>query len=62
MPIRWFCHDAAQIKVELFLEMTQWKNVMSGRRFRAAKLAQRQLLWSLNYLLKGSFGNAAYKA
>ena len=25
MPIRWFCHDAAQIMAELFLEMTQWK-------------------------------------
>ena len=23
MPIHWFCHDAAQIKAELFLEMTQ---------------------------------------
>ena len=28
MPIRWFCHDAAQIKAELFLEMRQWKNFM----------------------------------
>ena len=27
IPIRWFCHDAAQIKAELFLEMTQWKNL-----------------------------------
>ena len=30
MQIRWFCHDAAQIKAELFLEMTQWKNFMSA--------------------------------
>ena len=30
MPIRWFCHDAAQIRPELFLEMTQWKNFMSA--------------------------------
>ena len=30
MPIRWFCHDAAQIKPALFLEMTQWKNFMSA--------------------------------
>ena len=25
-----FCHDAAQIMAELFLEMTQWKNFMSA--------------------------------
>ena len=30
MPVRWFCHDAAQIKAELFLEMTQWKKIMSA--------------------------------
>ena len=34
MPIRWFCHDAAQINTslmaELFLEMTQWRNCMSA--------------------------------
>ena len=30
MPIRWFCHDAAQIKAALFLEMTQWKNFISA--------------------------------
>ena len=33
MPIRWFCYDAAQIKAELFAEMTQWKNFMSGYKF-----------------------------
>ena len=27
--LRLFCHDAPQIKAELFLEMTQWKNFMS---------------------------------
>ena len=34
MQIRWFCYDAAQINTilmaELFLEMTQWKNLMSA--------------------------------
>ena len=30
MPIRRFCHDAAQIMAELYLEMTQWKNFMSA--------------------------------
>ena len=25
-----FCHDAAQIMAEIFLEMTQWKNFMSA--------------------------------